>query len=267
MLRLERLRAGYRERPVLRGVDLSVAAGELVVVIGPNGCGKTTLLRVIAGALRPAGGRVLVDGQDARAMTPTVRGRIVAVVAQGGTLPAGFTAAETVLMGRTPHLRLFQAEGARDRESARRAMEDAGCLDLAGRRVDALSGGERQRVVIARALAQEPRLLLLDEPTSHLDLGHQASVLRLLRRLCREQQLAVLAVVHDLALAAQAADRLVLMDGGRVLAEGDPAEVLTAERVASVYHATVSVLPHPQSGRPLVVARLDGDAPSPENGK
>lgn len=266
MLCVEGLHAGYGDRTVLRGVDLAVAAGELVVVIGPNGCGKTTLLRVIAGALRPAAGRVLFKGEDVREMPPSRRGRVVAVVAQGGTLPPGFTAAETVLLGRTPHLRLFQAEGARDRESARRAMLDAGCLDLAGRRVDALSGGERQRVVIARALAQEPRLLLLDEPTSHLDLGHQAAVLRLLRRLCREQRLAVVAVVHDLALAAQAADRLVLMDGGRVVAEGAPGEVLTAERVASVYHAAVTVLLHPHIGRPLVVARLDGDGARPENG-
>ncbi len=266
MLRVEGLHAGYGERPVLRGVDLAVAAGELVVVIGPNGCGKTTLLRVIAGALHPGAGRVLLGDKDVRAMAPSRRGRMVAVVSQGATLPAGFTAAETVLLGRTPHLRLFQAEGSRDRDSARRAMVDAGCLDLAGRRVEALSGGERQRVVIARALAQEPRLLLLDEPTSHLDLGHQAAVLRLLRRLCREQRLAVLAVVHDLALAAQAADRLVLLDGGRVVAEGAATEVLTAERVGAVYHAAVTVLPHPDSGRPLVVARLDGDWPVAEAG-
>ncbi len=265
MLRVEGLRVSYGPRDVLLGVDLDVAAGELAVLIGPNGCGKTTLLRSIAGAVRPAGGRVLIDGVDGREMKAAGLARTVAVVPQAATLPAGFTAREAVLMGRAPHLGLLRSEGRRDVDAARRAMADAGCADLADRRVDELSGGERQRVVIARALAQEPRLLLLDEPTSHLDLGHQASVLRLLQRLCREQGLAVLAVVHDLALASQAGDRLLLMEGGRIVADGTAAEVLTAERVASVYHAAVSVIDHPASGRPLVVARLDSEPP-PENG-
>jgi iron complex transport system ATP-binding protein len=176
-------------------------------------------------------------------------------------LPERFSAFEVAMMGRTPHLRLLQSEGARDIRIVREAMERADCWDLRSRPVDELSGGERQRVVIARALAQEPDLLLLDEPTSHLDLAHQAETFRLVLALCRERGLAAIAVVHDLTLAAAFADRIALLHEGRIVADGEPGAVLTEDAVARVYGIAVRVLRHPATGRPVVVpdAAVAGD--------
>jgi ABC-type cobalamin/Fe3+-siderophores transport system ATPase subunit len=162
-------------------------------------------------------------------------------------------------MGRTPHLKLLENEGARDFQSARAAMERTGTWELADRRVDELSGGERQRVVVARALAQETPVLLLDEPTAHLDIGHQASVLGLMRALCRDEGKAVLAVVHDLTLGAAYCDRLVMLrPGGTVAAEGSAEEVLRPEFLEEVYGTAVDVFPHPRTGRPVVAPRTEG---------
>jgi iron complex transport system ATP-binding protein len=182
--------------------------------------------------------------------------RRVAVVPQEPLLPEAFSALDCVLMGRTPHLRLLENEGLRDYEAARAAMERTDTSDLAGRPVGELSGGERQRVVVARALAQEAPVLLLDEPTAHLDIGHQASVLRLMRSLCREEGKAVLAVVHDLTLAAAFCDRLVLMRGGAVVAAGEPLEILRAEVLSEVYGTEVEVFAHPRTRRPVVAPRV-----------
>jgi iron complex transport system ATP-binding protein len=184
--------------------------------------------------------------------------RVAAVVPQEATLPGGFTALDCVLMGRTAHLKLLENEGTRDLEAARRAMMATDTWPLAERRVGELSGGERQRVVVARALAQEARLLLLDEPTAHLDIGHQASVLGLVRRIAAENGMSVLAVVHDLSLAGQYCDRLVLLCGGRVLAEGTPAEVLEAGVLRAAYGVEVRIIAHPDTGRPVVAPVRDG---------
>jgi iron complex transport system ATP-binding protein len=257
MLEIRELHAGYGDHAVLRGIDLRVDAGEIVAMLGPNGCGKTTLLRVASGVHAASSGSVLIEGQDVRAMPPAAVARRVAVVAQSAPLPEGFTSFEVALMGRTPHLRLLQSEGARDVGIVRAAMERTGCWDLRHRYVQELSGGERQRVVIARALAQQPSLLLLDEPTSHLDIQHQVDTFRLMLSLCREQGIAVLAVLHDLTLAGAFADRLYLVERGRVAAEGAPAEVLRAETIRRVYGIDVQVLPHPQTGRPIVVPDIE----------
>jgi iron complex transport system ATP-binding protein len=182
----------------------------------------------------------------------------VAVVPQEPLLPEAFTALECVLMGRTPHLKLLENEGARDFQAAHAAMKVTNTWELADRAVGQLSGGERQRVVVARALAQKTPVLLLDEPTAHLDIGHQASVLGLMRSLCREEGKAVLAVVHDLTLAAAYCDRLVLLrPGGSVVADGSPREILRAELLAEVYGARVDVFPHPATGRPVVAPRTE----------
>ncbi len=245
-------RAGRRKIAALRDVSLALAEGELVGLVGPNGSGKTTLVRAITKAVTPAAGVVRVCGQDVSRLRQSFLARQVAVVPQDPSLPEGFSAFECVLMGRTPHLRLLQNEGQEDIAAAQRAMAATDTLELASRPVSELSGGERQRVAVARALAQETPVLLLDEPTAHLDIGHQVSVLELVRSLCREKGKAVLAVVHDLTLAGQYCDRLVMLSGGAVVAEGEPGDVLREELLSQVYEAAVTVLPHPQTGRPVV---------------
>jgi iron complex transport system ATP-binding protein len=253
MLEVLDLHAAYGERRVLEGVDLVVERGELVALVGPNGCGKTTLLRVITGAHNAISGNVTIDGVQVREMKQAALARRVAVVSQSATMPEGFTALEVALMGRTPHLRLLQSEGRRDLEITREAMERANCWTLRDRPVDELSGGERQRVIIARALAQEPDLLLLDEPTSHLDIAHQAETFRLLDDLRRERALAIVAVVHDLTLAASAASRIAIIHDGRIIADGAPVDVLRESTIERVYGVAVRVLTHPDTGRPVVV--------------
>jgi iron complex transport system ATP-binding protein len=264
MIEVRDLQAGYGARRVLRGLDLDAARGELLAIIGPNGCGKTTLLRAIAGVL-PYDGDIAIDGASVRGTRPDAMARRVAVVTQGVALPHGFNAFEVALMGRTPHLRLLQSEGRRDVSIVRSAMERADCWQLRDRPVDELSGGERQRVVIARALAQEPQLLLLDEPTSHLDVQHQVDTFRMTLALCREHDLAVIAVVHDLTLAALFADRIALMSEGRVASYGTPADVLQPQAIEAAYGMAVRVLTHPTTGRPIVVpeAATLADVPAP----
>ncbi|MFO7168646.1 MAG: ABC transporter ATP-binding protein, partial [Chloroflexota bacterium] len=198
---LDNVTAGYRGEPVVRGVSLAVAAGEVLGLIGPNGAGKTTLLRAIDGTLAPQRGSVLLGGEDLHRLSALERAKRVAVVPQGLQLPEGFSVAEVVLMGRNPHLPPLGAEQPQDYRIAEEAMRRTGVLELARRRVGEISGGEQQRVLIARALAQQPRLLLLDEATAHLDLRHQAAIMGLVRRLARTG-LAVVAALHDLNLAA-----------------------------------------------------------------
>jgi iron complex transport system ATP-binding protein len=199
-----------------------------------------------------------VNGLDITHLRQAALARLVAVVPQDPVLPPAFSALSCVLMGRTPHLRLLQNEGAGDLQAARRAMLATDTLRFADRLLGELSGGERQRVVVARALAQETAILLLDEPTAHLDLGHQAGVLELMRRCARDDGKAVLAVVHDLTLAARYCDRLVMLRGGAVVASGAPADVLTPELLRQVYGVAVDVFPHPVTGRPVVAPGGEG---------
>lgn len=257
MLEIRDVHASYGAHGVLRGVDLRVERGEMVALLGPNGCGKTTLLRVVSGVHAPSSGAVTIDEMDVRDMAAAAIARRVGVVAQSASLPDGFTALEVVLMGRTPHLRLLQSESMRDVDIARACMQRTECWELRHRYVQELSGGERQRVVIARALAQEPSLLLLDEPTSHLDIQHQVETFRLMLSLCRERQLAVVAVVHDLTLAAAFADRVALMEHGRIAAVGAPADVLRADAIRRVYGIGVRVMSHPETGRPIIVPDVE----------
>ena len=263
MLEIRGIWADYSGAPVLRGVSLDVAAGEVVGLVGPNGSGKTTLVRAVTRVMPLRSGEVRLLGEDSRTLTRAALARRVAVVPQNPALPEGFTVLEIVLMGRTPYLRLLQSEGPSDLAAARRALTQTGTAGLASRFAHQLSGGERQQVVIARALAQEAPVLLLDEPTSHLDVGHQMAVMGLVRRLCQERRLAVLATIHDLTLAALYCDRLVLLDRGAVAAEGAPDSVLRPELIASAYGAEVTVLRHPASGRPVVVP-LPPEADSPQ---
>ncbi|MFG2010685.1 ABC transporter ATP-binding protein [Micromonospora sp. NPDC048868] len=227
--------------PILAGVDLTVAAGEWVTVIGPNGAGKSTLLRAVGGLL-PAPGAVSLFGTRSEALRRRDRARVVATVAQSPVVPAGMTVLDYVLLGRTPYIPTLGRESAADLAAAHEVLDG---LDLAGfhdRELATLSGGERQRVFLARALAQGATLLLLDEPTSALDIGHQQEVLELVDRLRREHGLTVLATMHDLSIAGEYADRMVLLADGRVVAAGTPREVLTEQLLATWYRATVRVV-------------------------
>ncbi|HEX9610083.1 MAG TPA: ABC transporter ATP-binding protein [Candidatus Limnocylindria bacterium] len=216
--------AGYRgrdgRRPVLDRIDLRISAAELVAVLGPNGSGKTTLLRVLAGTLAAESGAVTLFGRPIERWSRAEIARRVAVLPQSLELPTGFTVAEVVAMGRIPHARGTFGPGPDDERAVDSALRDADAADLATRPVTELSGGERQRVLVAMALAQEPALLLLDEPTVHLDLAHQLALVRTLERLSHAREVAVIAVLHDLNLAAAHADRCLLLDGGRLLPAG-----------------------------------------------
>jgi iron complex transport system ATP-binding protein len=251
VLVVEDVVAGYGEAPILHGVSLDVAPGEVVGLLGPNGSGKTTLLRVASRALRPMSGLVTVAGRDPFALSARRAAQLVAVVPQQ-VLPAfSFSALEVVLMGRSPYRSAWRAGGPEDWALVRRAMEATRVQHLADRAVDELSGGERQLVVLAQALAQDAPVLLLDEPTTHLDIGHVADLLGTVHRLAEEGR-AVLAVFHDLNLASATCDRLIMLSGGRVAAEGLPERVVTAQTLRTVYGVEADVHPNPATGRPVV---------------
>lgn len=243
----------YGDRQVLRGLDLDVPTGTLTALAGPNGVGKSTLLRLIAGVLRPPSGRICVTGMDVASLSARERARLVAVVPQSPELPRGTAALEVVLMGRNPHLGLLSWEGADDVEAALGAMRRTECQEFIDRPVHQLSGGERQRVALAMALAQDTPVLLLDEPTANLDLTYQPAIMRLLRDLAASGQTVVTAV-HDLTLAAQFCDAMALMWDGRVRAFGPPEEVLTPENIKQAYGADVTVIKNPRTGRPVVLS-------------
>jgi len=229
-------------RPVVDGIDASVADGEWLALIGPNGAGKTTLLRAIA-RLVPFSGTIALGGRSIGEMRRVELSRLIAVVPQDPSTPPWMTVGEYVLLGRTPHLGALAKEGRRDREAAARALARLDLLGYEERRLGTLSGGEKQRVVVARALAQEARIVLLDEPTAALDIGHQQQAFDLLDALRAESGLTLVAAMHDLTLAAQYADRMVLLDGGRVAADGVPHDVLTEGLIASHYGAAIDVVP------------------------
>lgn len=235
----------------LEEVTLTVAPGEFLGLIGPNGSGKSTLLRCLTGLLAPQGGAVLIDGQPVEEWPPGELARRLGVVPQSEQTAFEFTVEQLVAMGRYPHRRRWQRETAADRRAVAEALAFTGLTSLAQRPLGSLSGGERQRVLLARALAQEPQALLLDEVTTHLDLGYQAEILALLERLNAERGLTIVAVLHDLNLAARCCRRLVLLAQGRIVAEGTPTEVLTPDNLREAYGVEVSVRPG-TDGRPVV---------------
>jgi iron complex transport system ATP-binding protein len=226
---------------VVHEISAEVASGEWVALIGPNGAGKTTVLRAVSGLVSHAGS-ILVDGRRVGATGRRELARRIALVPQLPQRPAELTVAEYVLLGRTPHIGYLSTESRQDRIAAERALRRLALRPFAGRLLGSLSGGELQRTVLARALAQEAPVLLLDEPTSALDLGRQQQVLELVDRLRREDGLTVVSAMHDLSLAGQYADRLVLLDRGRIVADGSASEVLSAGRIAEYYGAHVHVV-------------------------
>lgn len=243
----------YYDGLVLRDVSLALQRGELAGLLGPNGSGKTTLLKLLSGVLRPRQGRVLLGGEDVRQLKRRQVARRVGVVPQELEMPFGFTAQEMVMLGRTPHVRPLVGATERDRQVVAEMMRMTGTEDLATRLFGELSGGEHQRIIVAMALAQEPEILLLDEPVVHLDISHQIEILELIKRLNRQRGLTVLATMHDLNLAALYFDRLILLNEGQVVVQGAPSEVLQEERIRQVFGATVHIQEHPTRPTPQVI--------------
>ncbi len=254
---VQRVTFRYRTGKGVEDVIFQAAAGELLGIVGPNSAGKSTLLRLLSKVVAPERGRILIEGRDIAVLSRMALAQRLAVVPQEFQVAFPFRVGEVVLMGRYPHGAGSGWGSARDHAVARAAMEATGILDLATRRMDELSGGERQLVSIARALAQEARILLLDEPTAHLDLRHQGIILEILLRHHREARGTTVLVSHDLNLAAEHCDRLLLLSAGRVQVLGRPEEVITQEQLERAYGCRVAVERHPVSGRPRVRGSLN----------
>ncbi|CAN5293247.1 ABC transporter ATP-binding protein [soil metagenome] len=256
-LEAQRIRILAGDTLIIDGVDCTAPAGSLSALIGPNGAGKSTLLRALAATETPAEGSVSFDGTDLFGLPRRQRARIAALVEQDAASEAALVVSAVVALGRLPHQSLWGADPADSTAIVAAAMHTAGVTDFAGRDFGSLSGGERQRVMLAKALAQEPRLLLLDEPTNHLDIGAQLATLHLLRRLA-EDGVTVLAALHDLGLAAGYADHVIVLRDGKVVAAGPTAETLTPGLIRDVYGVEATVLQNPTTGRPvLALSPLD----------
>jgi len=257
-LQLQRVYFSYLNGLVLHNINLSIEAGEMVALLGPNGSGKTTLIKLASGVLKPSQGEIKLDGSSLSRLSRRAIARTIAVVPQQFHIAFAFTATEVIMLGRIPFLKAFTEEGEIDKQFVSSALKLVGISELKERRFDELSGGERQKVILAMALAQQPKLLLLDEPTVHLDIAHQVEILELVRSLNKERGLTVIAAMHDLNLASLYFDRLVLLKEGRVSADGTPHQVLTEARIREVFSASVGVEPHPRTGVPHIVVMPKG---------
>lgn len=247
------LTLAYEERRVVADLDLEVPDGRVTVIVGPNACGKSTLLRALGRLLRPRGGAVLLDGRALSRIPTRTVAQSIGLLPQTPVAPEAITVADLVSRGRQPHQHWWQQWSQEDERAVTDAMHRTDVTALAGRPVDELSGGQRQRVWIAMALAQETDLLLLDEPTTYLDISHQVEVLDLIRQLNLERGRTIVAVLHDLNHAARYADHLVAMKAGRIVAQGSPAQKVTADLVRDVFGLESVVVPDPVTGGPLVV--------------
>jgi iron complex transport system ATP-binding protein len=236
MLKIEDLHFSYRDKPVLEGIDIDIVPGEVIGIVGPNGCGKTTLLKHLNRNLDPSVGRVLLDGSDINEMRKTDIARHVAVVPQSNEINFSFTVRDIVTMGRMPFLERFQGESSDDIRKIDDAMRKTNIEEFADRFINTMSGGERQRVIIARALAQTPEIILLDEPTLHLDISNQFDVLDIVRKLSDEDGLTVVIVSHDLPMVVRYCDRIVMLKDHKIYAMGKPEEVLTPENMKEIFN-------------------------------
>jgi iron complex transport system ATP-binding protein len=253
MLKIQNLSVDYGSRRILHSVSLEVQSGEVLALIGPNGAGKSTLIRAVSGVIPIVAGHVRTNGDDFASLSALQRARYVATVPQAVSLPPAYTVWETVLLGRTPYLGFLGQPSKKDEEIARQSLARVSALPFVDRRVGELSGGEQQRVLLARALCQSTPILLLDEPTAHLDLQYQVSLLELVHELAHKDQLAVLIALHDLNLAAHYADRVALMVAGQIKAEGKPEQVLRPDVIEEAYCLPVQVVQHPFLDIPLVL--------------
>jgi iron complex transport system ATP-binding protein len=252
-LEVENLSLAYGRHTVVDGVTFNVVPGEMVGLIGPNGSGKSTIIKALSGIIPLHSGRIIIDGRNITGISRTELARLIGVVPQMPLLPSTFTSFEIVLMGRNPHLKLFQSEGVRDIQIALQAMERTNTRTFAMRKVGELSGGEIQRLVIARVLTQQPKSILLDEPTSNLDINNQVEILNLIKNLCIADNLNVVITLHDLNLASQYCDRLILLKNGKIHAQGTPHEVISDKNISEVYGAEDCVYAHPVNGLPAVL--------------
>ena len=253
MLHAENIHYAYNGHAVLCGVDLEVSVGEFVGIIGPNGSGKTTLLRALGGVIQPSQGKVMFDARPVNRISRAELARRMACLTQTVNVNLPFTVSQVVLLGRNPHLKRFQRIGAEDRQITQAAMTDAAVIELAEKMVTEVSAGERQRVFLAMALAQQPELLMLDEPISHLDIAHQVRIYKLLRSLHRQRKLTVVVVSHDLNLAAEYCQKLILLHDGKVAVQGPAEQVIRKEILEEVYGTEVTIQTNRATGRPHVM--------------
>jgi len=258
-IKLQDINLGYRQRLVIEDMTLEIKPGEVLGFVGPNGCGKSTLIKALSRVIAPRSGSIMLNGEDIKRIPRTELAKMLGVVPQIPLLPSNFTAFEVVLMGRNPHLGLLQYEGKKDMAIAWQSMEKTATGHLAGRKIGQLSGGEIQSIVIARVLAQQTQAILLDEPTANLDIGRQVYILNLMKGLSRQEGLTLVIALHELNLAAQYCDRLVLIDGGKIKCQGTPSEVITAENIEQVYGNGSYVGSHPLSGLPVVLPHAGVD--------
>ena len=252
IMRADKVGFQYGQQWVLRDVTFEVRQGEVLGIIGPNGSGKTTLLKILDGILEPREGCVWLRDRDISQTGREVVAKAIGVVPQDYSMYFPFSVEEIVLMGRTPHLGLFRFEGQKDFAIAHRAMEMTDTTEFSRRGMGELSGGERQRVLIARAITQEPQILLLDEPTTYLDIKHQVALFQLMKMLNEKENLSVIVVTQDINLASQYCDRILLLKNGRFFSMGPPGEVITSENIQKVYETDVLVDSHPHTGLPRV---------------
>ena len=259
MLEIQSLSVAYGRYPALDNITLTAKASEILAIIGPNGAGKTTLMRAVGGVQPIHGGKIMINGNDLNSLSANQRARYLAMVPQARNLPATFSVYHTVLLGRTPYLGWLGQASPLDHAQTHLALERTQLLPFTDRLIGELSGGEQQRVLLARALAQSAPVLLLDEPTTFLDLHHQSHFLNLVRQQATQEELAVVMVLHDLNLAGLYADRVALLVNGELKAFGTPNQVLTEHNLAMVYNVPVQVIPHPEYGSPLVLP--DGRQP------
>ena len=253
IVQVQNISSGYDNNLILHEIDFEVEPGQFLGIIGPNGCGKSTLLRAMTRVLTLVQGKVLFRGRDIEEIPLNHLARVCAFVPQETLINFSFSCLEIVLMGRLPYLNRFQSETSRDFEIARESLKLTDSLHLISRDINELSAGERQRVLIARALAQEPEVLYLDEPTSHLDIGHQTEVFDLLKSLNKDRGLTVVCVLHDLNIAADYCDRMIVIKEGRIKAKGAPEEILDYQLIEQVYNTVVVLEKNPVSGRPHLI--------------
>jgi iron complex transport system ATP-binding protein len=256
LIRLKNIFVGYNQRIVLKDISFNINRGDFLGIIGPNGSGKSTLIRAISRVLKPFSGKILLNNRDIYRLDPRMVAKNIAVVLQENAVNFSFSVLEVVLMGRSPHLGRLRLEGEKDFEIAKSCLSLTHTLDLAERDINELSGGERQRVIIAKALAQEPHLLLLDEPTTHLDINHQIEIFNLIKRLNTEKGLTVVSISHDLNLAADYCKKLILLKDGRVYTVGSAEKVITPQTIKDVYGADCIVKTNLITGAPLVIRKV-----------